>query len=213
VPGFLYRKSLANVSGSRKWDANGAGCRRSTKRRRRFFLMTRSAYTATIPQARGHIYFQDGGGRSNPFPEAVARIRRTHKWTHQLYSSIRRQAKYLVEVLMLMMIRRPLLWACAALASAAISFGALIFWPDPHFALSLHAGKIIVASEDPISPAGESVFFATVGDCWNAPRSKLNRANAASTLQTRTGDNGHFSSRALMPGASPTPTLLGARCP
>src|SRR5262245_26141331 len=60
---------------------------------------------------------------------------------------------------MLMMIRRSLLWACAALASAAISFGALIFWPDPLFAFSLRAGKIIVASDRPIPPAGGERFL------------------------------------------------------
>ena len=52
------------------------------------------------------------------------------------------------------MIRRTLIWACAALACAAISFGTLIFWPDPVFAFSLHAGKIIIASDRPIPPAG-----------------------------------------------------------
>src|SRR5258706_8770897 len=60
---------------------------------------------------------------------------------------------------MLRMIRRTLLWACAALASAAISFGALIFWPDPLFAFSLRAGKIIVASDRPIPPAGGERFL------------------------------------------------------
>src|SRR5262249_52553376 len=60
---------------------------------------------------------------------------------------------------MLMMMRRSLLWACAALASAAMSFGALIFWPDPLFAFSLRAGKIIVASDRPIPPAGGERFL------------------------------------------------------
>src|SRR5712671_1736668 len=60
---------------------------------------------------------------------------------------------------MLIMIRRTLLWACAALASAAISFGALILWPDPLFAFSLRAGKIIVASDRPIPPAGGERFL------------------------------------------------------
>jgi hypothetical protein len=55
---------------------------------------------------------------------------------------------------MLTMIRRTLLLACAAAGFTAISFGALIFWPDSLFAFSFSAGKIIVASDRPISPAG-----------------------------------------------------------
>jgi hypothetical protein len=56
-------------------------------------------------------------------------------------------------------IKRILLWACAPLACAAISFGALIFWPDPLFAFSLRAGKIIVASDRPIPTAGGERFL------------------------------------------------------
>ena len=52
------------------------------------------------------------------------------------------------------MIKRALLWACTPMACAAISFGALVFWPDPLFAFSLRAGKIIVASDRPIPTAG-----------------------------------------------------------
>jgi hypothetical protein len=52
------------------------------------------------------------------------------------------------------MIRRTLLWACAVLACVGLSFCALIFWPDPVFAFSLHAGKIIIASDRPIPSAG-----------------------------------------------------------
>jgi hypothetical protein len=48
---------------------------------------------------------------------------------------------------------------CAALAAAAISFGALIFWPDPLFAFSLGAGKIIVASDRPIPAVGGERFL------------------------------------------------------
>jgi hypothetical protein len=58
-----------------------------------------------------------------------------------------------------MTIRRTLLWSCAALACTAISFGALLFWPDPLFAFSLHAGKITVASDRPIPPAGGERFL------------------------------------------------------
>jgi hypothetical protein len=60
---------------------------------------------------------------------------------------------------MLRMIRRALLWACAPLACAAISFSALIFWPDPLFAFSLRAGRIIVASDRPIPTAGGERFL------------------------------------------------------
>ena len=57
------------------------------------------------------------------------------------------------------MMRRALLWACASLACAALAFGALIFWPDPLFAFSLRAGKIVIASDRPIpTAAGERVL-------------------------------------------------------
>lgn len=54
---------------------------------------------------------------------------------------------------MLRAIKRALFWLCAPLACAAILFGALLFWPDPLFAFSLRAGRIIIASDRPI-PAG-----------------------------------------------------------
>jgi hypothetical protein len=63
---------------------------------------------------------------------------------------------------MLTMIRRIVLWACATLAAAATSFGALVFWPDPLFAFSLSAGKITVASDRPIPAVGGERFL---GDC------------------------------------------------
>jgi hypothetical protein len=59
-----------------------------------------------------------------------------------------------VQALTVGIIRRTVLWACAALAFAAISSGALLFWPDPLFAFSFGAGKIILASDRPIPPAG-----------------------------------------------------------
>jgi hypothetical protein len=60
---------------------------------------------------------------------------------------------------MLRTIKRALLWACAPLACAAISFGVVIFWPDPLFAFSLRAGRIIVASDRPIPiEAGERLL-------------------------------------------------------
>src|SRR5262249_51368392 len=63
------------------------------------------------------------------------------------------------EAPMFSMFGRTVLWTCAALAAAAMSFGALIFWPDPLFAFSLRAGRIIVASDRPIPPAGGERFL------------------------------------------------------
>jgi hypothetical protein len=51
-------------------------------------------------------------------------------------------------------IKRTVMWASAALAVVALSFIGLIAWPDPLFAFSLGAGKIVVASDRPIPPAG-----------------------------------------------------------
>src|SRR6267154_4994487 len=51
-------------------------------------------------------------------------------------------------------IQLALLWAVAALAVAVISFASLIAWPDPLFAYSLAAGRIVVASDRPIPAAG-----------------------------------------------------------
>jgi hypothetical protein len=59
-----------------------------------------------------------------------------------------------MEVLMSKMIKRALLWTCAALGCVTISFATLIFWPEPLFAYSLQAGKIIVASDRPIPAVG-----------------------------------------------------------
>jgi hypothetical protein len=47
----------------------------------------------------------------------------------------------------------------AAMASAAISFGALMFWPDPLLAFSLRAGKLVAASDRPTPPAGAERFL------------------------------------------------------
>jgi hypothetical protein len=55
---------------------------------------------------------------------------------------------------MLKMMRRTLLWACAAAVFAAMSFGALLLWPDPLFAFSFSTGKITIASDRPIPAAG-----------------------------------------------------------
>ena len=60
---------------------------------------------------------------------------------------------------MLRMIRCTLLWACTALTCAAVSFGILISWPDPLFAFSLRAGKIVVASDRPIPTADGERFL------------------------------------------------------
>lgn len=50
-------------------------------------------------------------------------------------------------------------WAGAALVCAALSWGALIYWPDPLFAFSLRDGKIVVASDRPIPQAGGERFL------------------------------------------------------
>jgi hypothetical protein len=57
------------------------------------------------------------------------------------------------------MIKGALLWTGAALGCVAISFGALILWPDWLFAYSLRAGKIIVASDRPIQAVGGERFL------------------------------------------------------
>jgi hypothetical protein len=64
-----------------------------------------------------------------------------------------------MEAMMLQMIKRTLLWAGTPLAAAALLFGALIVWPEPLFAFSLGTGKIIVASDRPIPPAGGERFL------------------------------------------------------
>jgi hypothetical protein len=52
------------------------------------------------------------------------------------------------------LIKRILLWSCAALAIMALSFVILIVWPQPLFAFSLTVGKIAVSSDRPIPAAG-----------------------------------------------------------
>jgi hypothetical protein len=64
-----------------------------------------------------------------------------------------------MEVLMSKVIKRALFWACAALGCVALSLAALIFWPEPLFAYSLQAGKIIVASDRPIPAVGGERFL------------------------------------------------------
>lgn len=51
-------------------------------------------------------------------------------------------------------ITRALLLAGSALGFIAVSYAALIFWPDPLFAFSLRAGKIVISSDQPIPKAG-----------------------------------------------------------
>src|SRR5262249_781049 len=51
-------------------------------------------------------------------------------------------------------LKRVILGLSAVLIAAALAFGALIAWPDPLFAFSLGAGKIVVASDRPIDAAG-----------------------------------------------------------
>ena len=60
---------------------------------------------------------------------------------------------------MLQMIKRTLLWATAAVAIIALVLVALITWPNPLFAFSLGAGKLIVVSDRPIPPAGGQRFL------------------------------------------------------
>jgi hypothetical protein len=55
--------------------------------------------------------------------------------------------------------KRVLVWTCAALGCAAISFGTLILWPAPLFAYSLQVGKITVASDRPIPAVGGEHFL------------------------------------------------------
>lgn len=55
---------------------------------------------------------------------------------------------------MLRQLKRAILWTSAAFTAVALAFGALIAWPDPLFAFSLSAGKIVVASDHPIDAAG-----------------------------------------------------------
>src|SRR6476661_4092384 len=56
-------------------------------------------------------------------------------------------------------IKRTLVWAGAALLTPALLFCVLIAWPDPLFAFSLGTGKIVVASDRPIPPAGGERFL------------------------------------------------------
>jgi hypothetical protein len=59
-----------------------------------------------------------------------------------------------MEDTLLCWIKRTLLWACVAIGTGALSFCALITWPEPLFAFSAGAGKIVVASDQPIPPGG-----------------------------------------------------------
>ena len=56
-------------------------------------------------------------------------------------------------------IKRILLWAGLALIAPVLLFGALVAWPDPLFAFSLGAGKIVVASDRPIPSVGGERFL------------------------------------------------------
>ncbi|HEY1475535.1 MAG TPA: hypothetical protein VGF53_15775 [Pseudolabrys sp.] len=51
-------------------------------------------------------------------------------------------------------IKRTALWVSAALAVVVLSFIGLIAWPDPLFAYSFGAGKIVIASDRSIPAAG-----------------------------------------------------------
>jgi hypothetical protein len=56
-------------------------------------------------------------------------------------------------------IKRMLLWVSVALGTAALSLFALITCPESFFAFSLGSGKIVVASDRPIPPAGGERFL------------------------------------------------------
>ena len=56
-------------------------------------------------------------------------------------------------------IKRTLLWTCTIVVASALLFCALIAWPDPLFAYSLGAGRIVVASDRPIPSAGGEQFL------------------------------------------------------
>jgi hypothetical protein len=64
-----------------------------------------------------------------------------------------------MEVLMPRMIKRALVWSCAALGCVIISLAALLFRPDPLFAYSLQTEKFIVASDRPIPAVGGERFL------------------------------------------------------
>jgi len=64
-----------------------------------------------------------------------------------------------IEAIVLRLFKRTLLWASVALGTAALSLCALITWPEPLFAFSLGSGRIVVASDRPIPPAGGERFL------------------------------------------------------
>jgi hypothetical protein len=64
-----------------------------------------------------------------------------------------------MEAILLRTIKRTLLWTTVLLTTAALSLGALITWPAPLFAFSAGSGKIVVASDRPISPGGGERFL------------------------------------------------------
>lgn len=73
-------------------------------------------------------------------------------------------------------IKRTLLLSCAALSIIALSFVALIVWPQPLFAFSLTVGKITVSSDRPIPADGG---MRVLGDCGRLlERSPLTAASA-----------------------------------
>jgi hypothetical protein len=76
VPGFLHRKSLASAFDSRKWGANGKGCRRSTRSARlRFLSVTRRGYITTFQWGKhGDIFTFTMEMEGLTFPEAVERL-------------------------------------------------------------------------------------------------------------------------------------------
>jgi hypothetical protein len=63
------------------------------------------------------------------------------------------------EASLLRVIKRTLLWAGAVLAGIALTYAAVLTWPDPLFVFSAGTGKIVVASDRPIPLAGGARFL------------------------------------------------------
>lgn len=104
------------------------------------------------------------------------------------------------EILMIRTIKRALLWAGAALAVAMLAFASLIAWPDPLFAFSLGAGKIVVASDRPIPATGGERLLR---DCEKLPeRSPLTAEGRQYHLYVTNEDWRHHLFFLLNPNAS-----------
>lgn len=63
---------------------------------------------------------------------------------------------------MIALLKRILLWSGLTLGAVLLLFSAVIVWPAPLFAYTASAGKIVVASDEPIPAAAGERFL---GDC------------------------------------------------